>query len=122
MGRLSPSSHAAITRSNNGGKHDDGNPSCPYISSPLEELSSRHQRFSLSILVNMLSPEYMFYAVVVAISSYVFFRPIIIHLLDPLGLHKYPSPSPFAAITPFWLMREAWYQRRSATVHKDTKG
>ncbi len=45
-------------------------------------------------------------------------RSIFIYFLDPLDLRKYPAPSWLAAVSPLWLMRETWLQRRSRAIHE----
>jgi cytochrome P450 len=61
------------------------------------------------------------YIALLAFFVYVFVRPIIVYLLDPLDLRKYPAPSLLAATTPLWLLRETWLERRSATIEKEHK-
>lgn len=57
----------------------------------------------------------------VGVLIYLMLRPIAIYLVDPLALRKYPSPSLPAAVSPFWLMKQTWPQRRSRSVHEQPK-
>ncbi|KAK5224301.1 hypothetical protein LTR47_009912 [Exophiala xenobiotica] len=45
-------------------------------------------------------------------------KAVIDYLRDPLDLRKYPAPSIWASIFPFWLMIQTWRGRRFAAIHE----
>lgn len=49
----------------------------------------------------------------------IFLRPIHQYVQDPLKLRRFKAPSALAAITPLWLLRATWSQRRSKLIHQE---
>ncbi|KIW19422.1 hypothetical protein PV08_03717 [Exophiala spinifera] len=61
--------------------------------------------------------EAILYLLLVA-GSVCFLTPLVRYFNDPLDLRKYPAANILAAITPLWLVKETWNQKRSTTIHR----
>lgn len=46
-------------------------------------------------------------------------RPVFQYFRDPLKLRRYPSPGLLASLTPFWLVKITWSQKRSWILHQE---
>lgn len=67
----------------------------------------------------MLSLPMLVCGFAILLCSYLIAVPLLWYFKDPLKLRRYPAPSLLAAITPLWLIRATWSQKRSKLIHAE---